>query len=202
MRLALAGDKPTRRRGAMSHDYDLIVIGAGNAGQAAAGIARKAGWSVLIVEGRDIGGTCPLRGCVPKKVLVAAAETLDQNARARAHAIRVSQARPRLEEAHRPPADVRCGRSGDVREGCTRARPRRHSRPRTVRRCARDRRGWPALQRKEDPRCSRLEAATAGHPGRRARDHERRYPGHETAAGVAVARCSRWRCSSSCCGSR
>lgn len=75
----------------MSHDYDLIVIGAGNAGQAAAGIARRAGWSVLVVEGRDVGGTCPLRGCVPKKVLVAAAETLDLIAPARAHAIRVGK---------------------------------------------------------------------------------------------------------------
>ncbi len=75
----------------MRHDYDLIVIGAGNAGQAAAGTARKAGWSVLVIEARDVGGTCPLRGCVPKKVLVAAAETLDQIARAHVHAIRVSK---------------------------------------------------------------------------------------------------------------
>ncbi len=62
--------------------YDLVVLGAGNAGQAAAGVVREAGCSVLVVEERDVGGTCPLRGCVPKKVLVAAAESLDVIARA------------------------------------------------------------------------------------------------------------------------
>jgi glutathione reductase (NADPH) len=64
------------------NDYDLVVIGAGNAGLAAARTVRKAGRSVLVVEARDVGGTCPLRGCVPKKVLVAAAEALDVIARA------------------------------------------------------------------------------------------------------------------------
>ncbi|MGH7818578.1 MAG: FAD-dependent oxidoreductase, partial [Candidatus Binatia bacterium] len=80
-------------------DYDLIVIGAGNAGQAAATIAREAGWRVLVIESREVGGTCPLRGCVPKKVLVAAAELLDQIARAPVHRIRVGKAKldwPRL----------------------------------------------------------------------------------------------------------
>jgi glutathione reductase (NADPH) len=62
----------------MAKSYDLIVLGAGNAGQAAASTAREAGKSVLLVESRDVGGTCPLRGCVPKKVLVAAAENLEQ----------------------------------------------------------------------------------------------------------------------------
>ena len=57
--------------------YDLIVIGAGNAGQEAASVARAAGWRVAIVEARDVGGTCPLRGCIPKKVLAAASEAAD-----------------------------------------------------------------------------------------------------------------------------
>ncbi|MEE9279324.1 MAG: FAD-dependent oxidoreductase [Myxococcota bacterium] len=70
--------------------YDRIVIGAGNAAFGAAGVAHEAGWRVLVVEGRDVGGTCPLRGCVPKKVLVAAAEVLDQISRAPAHGISVS----------------------------------------------------------------------------------------------------------------
>ncbi len=74
-------------------DYDLIVIGAGNAGQAAAGQVRAAGWRVAVIESRDVGGTCPLRGCVPKKVLVAAAEAMDVIARARAHHIEVGPAR-------------------------------------------------------------------------------------------------------------
>lgn len=74
---------------AIEDSYDVVVLGAGNAGQAAAGTARKAGRSVAIVEDRDVGGTCPNRGCVPKKVLVAAAEALDEIQRASGHRIRV-----------------------------------------------------------------------------------------------------------------
>ena len=76
----------------MPSHYDVIVLGAGNAGIAAASAARAAGRSVLIVEGRDVGGVCPLRGCVPKKVLVAAAQVLDQIARAGTHEISVGPA--------------------------------------------------------------------------------------------------------------
>lgn len=60
----------------MPTKYDVIVIGAGNAGQVVAGRTRAAGKTVLVIEARDVGGTCPLRGCVPKKVLVAAAEVM------------------------------------------------------------------------------------------------------------------------------
>lgn len=77
----------------MTDRYDLIVLGAGNAGLAAAGVARAAGLRVLVVEGRDVGGVCPLRGCVPKKVLVAAAQSLDAISRASAHGIETAPAR-------------------------------------------------------------------------------------------------------------
>jgi glutathione reductase (NADPH) len=76
----------------MADDYDVLVLGAGNAGLAAAGVARAAGRRVLLVEGRDVGGVCPLRGCVPKKVLVAAAQALDAIERAGAHQISVGRA--------------------------------------------------------------------------------------------------------------
>ncbi|MFO0604826.1 MAG: NAD(P)/FAD-dependent oxidoreductase [Polyangiales bacterium] len=76
----------------MKDTFDLVVIGAGNAGLAAAGKAREAGWRVAVVERRDVGGTCPLRGCVPKKVLVAAAEALEAVARAEEHGVRVAPA--------------------------------------------------------------------------------------------------------------
>lgn len=76
----------------MSTDYDVLVLGAGNGGLAAAGAARAAGQSVLVVEGREVGGVCPLRGCVPKKVLVAAAQALDAIARAGTHEISVGPA--------------------------------------------------------------------------------------------------------------
>ncbi|MDA0240106.1 MAG: NAD(P)/FAD-dependent oxidoreductase [Proteobacteria bacterium] len=74
----------------MANSHDLIVLGAGNAGFAPAGIAKAAGQSVLVVENTDFGGTCPIRGCVPKKVLVAAGETLQHIASAKEHKISAS----------------------------------------------------------------------------------------------------------------
>jgi glutathione reductase (NADPH) len=51
-------------------DYDLIVIGAGSGGVRAARMAAKYGAKVAIVESYGVGGTCVLRGCIPKKLLV------------------------------------------------------------------------------------------------------------------------------------
>ena len=51
-------------------NYDLIVIGAGSGGVRAARIAANYGAKVAIVESVRVGGTCVLRGCVPKKLLV------------------------------------------------------------------------------------------------------------------------------------
>jgi glutathione reductase (NADPH) len=73
----------------MSREFDVVVLGTGNAGMGAAGVAREAGRSVAMVESWEVGGTCPLRGCVPKKVLVAAAQVLDQIERAPRHHIEV-----------------------------------------------------------------------------------------------------------------
>ncbi len=56
------------------HDYDLFVIGAGSGGVRAARLAAKAGAKVAIAEQVQVGGTCVLRGCVPKKLLVYASE--------------------------------------------------------------------------------------------------------------------------------
>jgi glutathione reductase (NADPH) len=55
-------------------DYDLFVIGAGSGGVRAARMASKAGAKVAIAEQAEIGGTCVIRGCVPKKLLVYGAE--------------------------------------------------------------------------------------------------------------------------------
>ncbi len=54
----------------MKYDYDLFVIGAGSGGVRAARIASLAGAKVAIAEEYRIGGTCVIRGCVPKKLLV------------------------------------------------------------------------------------------------------------------------------------
>src|ERR1044072_4348957 len=58
----------------MKYDYDLFVIGAGSGGVRAARIASLAGARVAIAEEYRIGGTCVIRGCVPKKLLVYGAE--------------------------------------------------------------------------------------------------------------------------------
>jgi glutathione reductase (NADPH) len=54
----------------MSDRFDLIVLGAGSGGLAAAKRAASYGARVAIVEGDRVGGTCVIRGCVPKKLLV------------------------------------------------------------------------------------------------------------------------------------
>lgn len=52
------------------HDVDLFVIGAGSGGVRAARIAASYGARVMIAEEYRVGGTCVIRGCVPKKLLV------------------------------------------------------------------------------------------------------------------------------------
>lgn len=51
-------------------EYDLVVIGAGSGGVRAARVAAAHGASVAVVEEHRVGGTCVIRGCVPKKLLV------------------------------------------------------------------------------------------------------------------------------------
>src|SRR4029077_5562239 len=59
-------------------NFDLIVVGTGAAGTSAAFECRSAGWNVAIIDSRPFGGTCALRGCDPKKVLVGAAEVIER----------------------------------------------------------------------------------------------------------------------------
>src|SRR5437870_4328509 len=67
--------------------YDLVVIGTGTAAQAASGRVRKAGRSVAVIDHRPFGGTCALRGCDPKKMLVSGAETIDMAHRMRGRGV-------------------------------------------------------------------------------------------------------------------
>jgi glutathione reductase (NADPH) len=67
--------------------YDLIVIGTGTAAQVAAGRVRKAGRSVAVIDHRPFGGTCALRGCDPKKMLVSGAEAVDFARRMHRHGV-------------------------------------------------------------------------------------------------------------------
>jgi glutathione reductase (NADPH) len=77
------------------HRYDVLIIGGGNAGIAATTSTRAAGLSVALVEPSLLGGTCPNRGCTPKKVLVAAAHALHEIEQAKVHCIAVGE--PRLD---------------------------------------------------------------------------------------------------------
>ncbi|MBX9796540.1 glutathione-disulfide reductase [Sphingomonas sp.] len=64
-------------------DYDLFVIGAGSGGVRAARIAAAHGARVAIAEEYRVGGTCVIRGCVPKKLLVYGAHFAEDLADAR-----------------------------------------------------------------------------------------------------------------------
>ncbi len=77
----------------MSQKYDIVIIGAGNAGFGVSQIAHSAGKSIAFVESAEFGGTCPNRGCTPKKVLVAAGHALHEIELAAQHGIEVGPAR-------------------------------------------------------------------------------------------------------------
>ena len=66
----------------MNQQFDLIVIGAGSGGYAAARTARDLGASVALVDRGPLGGLCILRGCMPSKTLIATGDA--------AHAIRTA----------------------------------------------------------------------------------------------------------------
>src|SRR5215471_17449114 len=70
--------------------YDLVIIGTGSAASAAAFACRAAGWRVAVIDSRPFGGTCALRGCHPKKMLVSAAEVLDATARMAGKGVRTN----------------------------------------------------------------------------------------------------------------
>ena len=59
-------------------EYDVVVLGAGSGGYAAAMRAAQLGLKVALVEGDKVGGTCLHRGCIPTKALLHAAEVADE----------------------------------------------------------------------------------------------------------------------------
>ncbi len=61
----------------MAYDFDLLTLGAGSGGVAGSRRAASYGAKVGIIEAGRVGGTCVLRGCVPKKLLVYAAHFAD-----------------------------------------------------------------------------------------------------------------------------
>ncbi len=75
----------------MAKQFDVVAIGTGAGASAVASRCRAAGWQVAIVDSRPFGGTCALRGCDPKKVLVGAAEVIDWARRMKGNGIRSEQ---------------------------------------------------------------------------------------------------------------
>ena len=76
---------------------DQFILGLACAGIAVTGPTRSAGMSVAMIETRDLGGTCPNRGCTPKKILVAAGHALHEIERARVHQVALDK--PKLDWA-------------------------------------------------------------------------------------------------------
>jgi glutathione reductase (NADPH) len=76
---------------AKTESYDIVILGGGNAGFGVSAEAAEAGKRIAFVEERDFGGTCPNRGCTPKKVLVAAAHALHEIEIAKIHGIEVGK---------------------------------------------------------------------------------------------------------------
>lgn len=70
-------------------DYDLVVLGGGPGGYAAALYAASAGLSVALVEKDKVGGTCLHRGCIPAKALLHAAEVFRTVSHAAEHGVRL-----------------------------------------------------------------------------------------------------------------
>ncbi len=71
----------------MTKQYDLVAIGTGTGASVAASHCRSVGWSVAVIDYLPFGGTCALRGCDPKKVLVGASEVIDHSRRMRGKGI-------------------------------------------------------------------------------------------------------------------
>ena len=60
-----------------THTFDIVVLGGGSGGYAAALRASELGKSVALIEKDKVGGTCLHRGCIPTKALLHAAEVAE-----------------------------------------------------------------------------------------------------------------------------
>ncbi len=58
-------------------EYDIVVIGTGASGATVAYKCKRAGWDVAVIDSNPFGGTCAVRGCDPKKVLIGFSELVD-----------------------------------------------------------------------------------------------------------------------------
>lgn len=82
----------------MMKNFDVAIIGGGPGGYVAAIRAAKSGLSVALVEGRDLGGTCLNRGCIPSKTLLKHAEVINQIKEAKTYGITINDFSFSIEE--------------------------------------------------------------------------------------------------------
>lgn len=71
----------------MPRSYDLVILGTGTAAMTAASRVRAHGWSVAVMDFRPFGGTCALRGCDPKKMLIGGTSAVDHARRMRGNGV-------------------------------------------------------------------------------------------------------------------
>ena len=105
----------------MAEKFDLVVIGTGSSASTVAHGCRSAGWTVAVVDSRPFGGTCALRGCDPKKVLVGAVDAIDWTRRMEGKGIRAREARIEWPELMRFKRGFVEGVPRDREEGFARA---------------------------------------------------------------------------------
>ena len=119
------------------YDFDLITIGAGSGGVRASRLAGGYGARVAIVEKSRVGGTCVMRGCVPKKLLVYGAHYADEFEDARGYRLDRRRRAARLggadrgEEPRARPSRRRLWRHPAAEQRSADRRQRRFSRTRT-----------------------------------------------------------------------
>jgi pyruvate/2-oxoglutarate dehydrogenase complex dihydrolipoamide dehydrogenase (E3) component len=88
--------KPRRRRVYPAPDFDLFVIGAGQAGPPLATALGRKGWKVAIAERKLLGGSCVNFGCTPTKAVIASARVAHLARRAGSFGVRIPSVEPEL----------------------------------------------------------------------------------------------------------
>ncbi|HLY67192.1 MAG TPA: FAD-dependent oxidoreductase, partial [Chloroflexota bacterium] len=96
-----------------TRDFDVMVIGGGGAGYAAASTAARHGARVAMIEDWKLGGTCLNVGCVPSKTLLRSAHVWQLIQRASEFGIDVGQAQPNFQAIMQRKDDVIRGFSGE-----------------------------------------------------------------------------------------
>ena len=152
------------------YDFDMFTIGAGSGGVASSRRAGSYGARVAICEESRVGGTCVIRGCVPKKLLVYGAQFADAFADAAGFGWTVPVAELRLARADRRQGPRDRAALADLSQYAEEQRGRADRGSGGARRPAHGRDRRPGVHRRQDPDRRRLAPDGAGYPWDRACD--------------------------------